>query len=410
LLVAATVLALGVSTSIGAVPAAATATALPDGVDQATYARMLAQIPLDAASDQIQRAAARPGAGHDGFVETSVDTNQRSVTVYWHGPLPADISQIIDTTRHQVTVKVASARFSLSELNAAVSAGMNISGATSGHRLADGSGIELDFDRSAKSVSANDLTARVGVPVQTGVAISARQTATCIPTGQPALPAPSRCDDQPLFWGGDVTINDNTGAECSTAFGVHNAAGRKYLLTAAHCSEDALGHRINGIPFSNGDLTQFMGNSVFVPGQHDAALIPTASGNRYYDGQGVDFPGADTHNSKRVVGWALVANGDEYCVSGAFGGVSCGWFVVAVDEGNLGPGCPGSGFAEVISTNGSFIEPGDSGGPVFALAGSGVVSARGVIDCSGFDSNGRDHVIFTPMSVVKADTGATVNT
>src|SRR6185437_601521 len=111
-------------------------------------------------------------------------------------------------------------------------------GFVSGVPLGDGSGISVLLAADAPAVS----FPRVGVPVH--VARSQRRgglTFTCAPgfagVTQPALPAPSRCDDRsPGFWGGDTIINNTAGTACSTAFGVHNPSGGLYMVTAAHCS------------------------------------------------------------------------------------------------------------------------------------------------------------------------------
>jgi hypothetical protein len=373
--------------------------------------RMMAQIPLDAAATQIQHAAATLGVRHDGFFETAVDADRHSLTVYWRGTVPRSIGQLIRSLAGpQVRISVVSTTYDLAQLSEALGKASHVPGFVSGAPLHDGSGISVILAASAPAVS----FPRVGVPVH--VARTPRRGRfmfTCAPgfpgVTEPALPAPSRCDDRsPGFWGGDVILNNTAGAACSTAFGVHDSRGNGYMVTAAHCSVKAEDTPpVNGISFTNGDVTQPMGRSIDAPGPHDAALIPTSAGNRYYDGPGIR--NGDTHNTKLVIGQGGTSVGDWLCESGAFGGVRCGLHVTDVNamesDGVLT-------FSGVAYASGPLVIGGDSGGPWFALAPRpGTVSARGVTSGTFFSpSNGNLEDTFTPMSVVTQDTGVTVNT
>jgi hypothetical protein len=372
---------------------------------------MMAQIPLDAAATRIQHAAAGLGVRHDGFFETAVDDHQHGLTVYWRGAVPINIRHLIRSlSSPQVHITVVSTTYDLAQLTEALGKASHLPGFMSGAPRHDGSGISVVLAANAPAVS----FPRVGVPLRVArVPRRGGYTSTCAPgfpgITEPALPAPSRCDDRsPGFWGGDVIINNTAGVGCSTAFGVHNSAGGLYMVTAAHCSvtvDDT--PPVNGITFTNGDGTQTMGTSVDAPGPHDAALIPTSSGDRYYDGNGIE--NGDTHNTKLVIGQGATSWGDMLCESGAFGGVMCGQRVTDINamesDGHLT-------FSGVAYASGPLVVNGDSGGPWFALGSqSGTVSARGVTS-GRFDSpsNGNLEDTFTPLSVVTQDTGVTVNT
>jgi hypothetical protein len=404
LLATTVVVAVGLSIGLGlADPATASPAAIPDGMSQAIYQQMMAQIPLERAADQIQ-AAATAGTGHDGFFDTWLNVDRGSVTVYWHGTVPADIARLINTLRSSVTIDVKPAQYSMAELTAAVRQGLTQPGAVSGHPLNDGSGIQLDFGRNAVPALLADS---VGVPVRTGLGGPVTLQATCVPTGTTALAAPSRCDDrQPGYWGGNVILNTAQNSFCSSAFGVHDGGGGLYLVTAAHCSENASGTPVNGITFTNGDRTQTVGSSLDVPGPHDWAVIATSSGNQYYDGPGINA--GDTHSTKRVVGQGGVSINQSLCESGAVGGVICGMVVEAI---NVTPaGDPWSGLTEARSTSGQFTIPGDSGGPYFSLAGTGIVTAIGIHQGLATDSSGVRVEVFTPISTMTNDSGLHVNT
>jgi hypothetical protein len=373
--------------------------------------RMMAQIPLDAAATQIQHAAATLGVRHDGFFQTAVDADRHRLTVYWRGTVPRNIGHLIRSLASpQVHITVVSTTYDLAQLSEALGKASHVPGFVSGAPLHNGSGIRVILAANAPAVS----FPRVGVPVQVArIPRRGRFMFTCAAgfpgVTEPALPAPSRCDDRsPGFWGGDVIINNTAGVACSTAFGVHDSRGNGYMVTAAHCSvtvDDT--PPVNGINFTNGDATQTMGNSIDAPGPHDAALIPTSSGNRYYDGPGIT--NGDTHNTKLVIGQLGTSRGDWLCESGAFGGVQCGLHVTDVNamesDGVLT-------FSGVAYASGPPVIPGDSGGPWFALASQpGTVSARGVTSGRFLSpSNGQLEDTFTPISVVTQDTGVTVNT
>ncbi|WP_157875801.1 chymotrypsin family serine protease [Peterkaempfera griseoplana] len=366
----------------------------------------MAQIPLDAAAEKIHNAAAKPGTGHNGLVNTRVDADHHTVTVYWHGAVPPDVARLVRRLRRTVSVTVVPARYDKEHLKAAVRRGLRMSGAVSGYPLVDGSGIQLDFAGHAAAPRAVSLNAELAVAVHTGHGGGpVTLQATCVFTGAPVLGAPSRCDDQPNYWGGNVIRNATTGDGCSTAFGMHDSSGRTYMATAAHCSENLSGTPVNGITFTNGDLTHSLGQSLDVPGSHDAALIAAPAGNEYYDGPGILH--GDTHNAKRVVGQQHVSVGDWLCESGAFGGVICG---IQVEATNVSPANDPWSDLVMATTGGTYTVGGDSGGPYFSLDGSSTVWARGIHEGLGKDSSGRTVEYFTDIYTLTNDTGATVNT
>jgi hypothetical protein len=191
---------------------------------------------------------------------------------------------------------------------------------------------------------------------------------------------------------------------------MHNpSSGLQYLATAAHCSSDPNENYVNGITFTNGDRTQTIGSSVFVPGLHDVALIRTSSaGNEIYTGASVKA--GDTHTAEPVVGQGGVSINESLCESGAVGGVSCDLIVEEIGVSPAWESFNSLTVAIPVDAVPHFTVPGDSGGPWFSLAGTGTVTARGITEGEANDDFGNPAEYFTPMTVLTHDTGAVVNT
>jgi hypothetical protein len=334
----------------------------PDGMSWRMYHLMQAQQPLDAAAAQIQALSAKPGPAHVGFFETKVEPSLGILTVYWHGPVPANAQRLISWLRAKVEIRVVKTRYSLAALNRAVLTAIHASRrVTGGWPATDGSGIDVGVRRtSARSAAslAAALRSRLGVPV-TAVPAGADQLQACaVPGSNTNLGPGSRCDDLENFWGGDVI--QSPFVFCTGGFGVHNSSGGEYLLTAAHCAYNGSGYA-NGITFHNGQTSgsvhyQLVGNITDVPGPHDAAVIPTGTGAQYYDGPGI-FNG-DTTNTKFVSGQQATSVGDSLCESGAFGGVLCGFIVRQLNVSLPDPDVPSQTWtALALATSGSGTSP-----------------------------------------------------
>ncbi len=207
-----------------------------------------------------------------------------------------------------------------------------------------------------------------------------------------------------------MIINQVHGEGCSTGFGVHSTVDSKtYMLTAEHCGND-------GDTFKNGQQSETLGPMYGENASHDDGAILASVGDAYYDGNGI--LDGDTHNTKLVAGQQSVNPGDWVCESGAAGGVVCNlqvprqngtnqtWTYCCDDHGdtlivfpmavtNKGSGGVGQGLPV----------PGDSGGPVFSLAGGNEVTAKGIA-VAGTDSQ----MGFMPISVISTDFKVMVNT
>jgi hypothetical protein len=398
---------LGVSSATGAAPEP-----IPDGMSTLDYHRMMAQIPLDNAAQQIRDTVVRPGAGHDGFTEIWVDADHNTVTVYWHGTVPADIQQLFAALGKHMTVNIAAARYSKAQLDDAVNhVQANTAGLSLGEivPMPDGSGLTVGVRGVMPNASTQQLFG-TDVAITVSHETGANQSQTCqIDGSNSTLTPPARCDDvRPGYWGGAVIIN---GAKyCTTGFGMHSTVdSRTYMATAGHCGQV-------GDSFQNGQEQQTLGtmthNNYWNSVRRDAGLIETDSGNAYYDGPGI-FNG-DTHNSKLVVGEQPSAIHDWVCVSGTKTGVICG-IQIAYLNVTTGPDQNGRtqvNMAYAKHTNGGPTLGGDSGGPVFSLAPNNKVMAKGIhhgTDVDPVTGIGTEE-LFTTIDWVSTDFKVTVNT
>lgn len=391
-----------------------TRSSLPDGMSWRTYHLMMAQAPLDAAATKIQALAARQGPAHRGFFETAVNDSRRVLTVYWHGPVPGTVRRLIGRLRSTVSIRVVQTRYSLAALNrdvlTAIRSGRKVTG---GWPLTDGGGIVLNVNSPNLRQVATAMRSRFGVPVMITPG-GADQPQTCAwPASNAHLGPGSRCWDLEPFWGGDV-IQSSYGNFCTGGFGVHNSTGGEYLITAAHCADNHHGY-VNGITFYNGQDPshwQVIGQITDVPGPHDLAVIPTGTGNRYYDGPGI-YNG-DTYGTKIVAGQQATSVGDWLCESGSFGGTLCDFQVQYLNASVPDDTYPSHIWTSLaLATSpilGNYPDLGDSGGPWFTLDGCCTrVWAKG-IHHGLYSTPSGFYDVFTPITVATSDLGVWVNT
>jgi hypothetical protein len=413
LLCAVAVIGLGL---LGGIPAATAASgkaagapvpraAIPHAMSALAYHRMIAQIPLDRAVTRIRAAVTRPGAGHAGFVEVWVNDDRHLVTVYWHGRVPADIQRLFASLRRGIGVRVAPARYSGAQLARAVSrvlharSGVHVTGAGP---LPDGSGIVADVAGPLPGAGAQRLFG-AGVAVHLVRVPPAAGNQSCVPNPGDTLSPPARCYDLQAYWGGAVIENVTASDGCSSGFGVHSTIdGKDYMLTAGHCGNV-------GDTIKNGNETATLGQITHRNLNHDDAMISTLSGNAYYDGPGV--LNGDTHNSKIVAGQQPTAIGDWLCVSGSRAGTICSVQVTCLNQVVTTGGFTSTRVAEARFRGGGQTLPGDSGGPLFSLAASNKVTAKGIHkglwpDCI----DGETDDMFQTIDWVSADFSVTVNT
>ncbi|GAA1763070.1 hypothetical protein GCM10009681_37670 [Luedemannella helvata] len=316
------------------------------GVPASVRDAMRAQVPLVAAANAIKAAVeATDQKGYAGIGLTG-----DHVTLWWKGRLPATVASAVSAARGVAPVVVATAAHSRTELRAAArTARAATAGSGAEIKLAaDGSGLLLAVDPKA----AAPATPTVDVPVKV--------------VRQARLKPRSRDDDTPLWRGGTIMWN---GPGCTAGFGVKDAAGATYILTAAHCGQvgstwtDGAGETIGTLTARNQP--------------HDVALISTpVAGNTVYTG------GINDEQQAVVSGSTEVYPGQLLCQSGRTmaantGGPMCNIEVRFhyTDEEDLVEATQLDGLEVAYS--------GDSGGPVYALGPDNTILAAGTLTRSG---------------------------
>jgi streptogrisin D len=349
---------------LAAAAAAATATALcisPASAARADHAvlidattllapadlhRMEQQRPLVAAASAVRWELER--RDYAGYAGISLD--ESAVALWWKGAVPASMRRVVAQASRSAPVQVHSAAYSMTELRSAAGrlrASWPGGDAVQAIKLkVDGSGLVVSVPSTALSVRAS--APDVGVPVDVVAEAPLEQT--------------SRDDDWAPWKGGATIVNPDQGTACTSGFGVRNGSA-SYILTAAHCGQagqrftDARGESIGTIGPRNQD--------------HDVELVPTSSVDGYV------YVGTPTDNVVvPVEGWGWTFVGEYLCQSGVtssreLGRPVCNLKVLFyyADREDL---------VEAEQTEGqTAARPGDSGGPIYSIAASGKLVAKG---------------------------------
>ncbi|MET7280516.1 hypothetical protein ABZS29_19925 [Kribbella sp. NPDC005582] len=321
--------------------------------------QMLAQRPLVEAADQLAKVAESPSL--QGFA--GITLAEDAVVLWWKGTPPAQIRQVVATTAKRAPVRIASAVHSKAELDRAARSIAAWQQQHPDHGIdvvknpGDGSGLVLGVrpTRRAANELGSTLQRRTGVPVR-------------VVAEEPLQPA-SRADDWSPWIGGARLWNQSAGAICTTGFGVKDAQGRPYILTAGHCGQP-------GQQFADGQ-GEYIGNMGAKHADHDVALIPTNA---------VDFQlyvgNSNDNLIQNVPYWGHVYVGQYLCQSGQtsageIGGPVCNIKVLFfyndredLVEGEQMDGQPAA-------------RGGDSGGPVYSRGDAGLIANGTVTRTAG---------------------------
>lgn len=330
---------------------------------------MLRQQPLVIAANNIRAEAER--GKYEGF--TGVAINDVVVELYWKGKLPSVMETAVKQAQRSAAVIVKKADYSRTELSEVVR------GLTEEMKS-----VDSPVDSIGVPVGPGSLVATTdGDPAVAAEwvrkRLSARASKLPVKGEREKKPAPTtRYDDTAPFAGGAAIINRDNGGRCTTAFGI-TAFGADHLLTAGHCGRD-------GSPFDNGLRTRFVGNATRENVWHDIMLIRAPSWNAMYDGKADSDGSGDGEFFKNVVGWEWPIAGQLICQSGSTSGAVCGLknssqfqFSYCDDSIYGGRECYGDLVVAQPKSGGTGSRHGDSGGPVFTLAGDGQVNAMGVV-------------------------------
>jgi streptogrisin D len=374
------------------------------GMTPAVKATMAAQDRAGHIVSAVQAVSAPAGSGLGGAV---LDGSR--LRVYWHGPVPAALTQVIDSANNNgVPTSVVSAPYTQAELRAEadrLSRQPLFTGTVPGHRALrvapkpDGTGIAAAMAGLPASMS--DAAALRTVP-----ALHSKVPVSFSRMGMPAFS--SRFVDSVPYYGGAFIQNGNTG--CTSGFGVTgNNGAATYIMTAAHCGAGTwTTGRVN---FSDGSYIQNTLGSTIAAGRdtgRDVELILTSAGGGLYWGSSINPPNGDVGSNTyvNVSGDATNLPGAVICQSGAYSGTQCNAQMISV--GNTITITPAENGVSRITNlvmaestdDAAFTGQGDSGGPVTSVAANGSVVGRGInsaVDsstsnrrtCKGYNYSGR---------------------
>jgi streptogrisin D len=369
------------------------------GVTPELLALMKVQQGLDELADDI-RAKSSSGTASSGLSSLVVEPERNMLRLYWHGAVPAAVTQSIAAARGRgMAVAVRPAPYTEAQLQAEVDRISMLrlwTGTATSQRVMtamprpDGTGIVVGV--GGLPAGTTPAQARRMVP-----ALDSTFPLT-VEVGAPVEPA-ARWLDSPAYWGGGYMqrwVNNQVVNHCSNAFGVTGDNGAaSYLLTAAHCGE---GQWRTGQIEAGGTIFQnIYGNTI--PGrdlQRDGAAIhtPAGAGAAVFHGRSVNPNNGDvgTNDALRVFGANGSVIGDIVCTSGSFSGTVCGARVTGTGPVVFDPPVNGVGrMPSMVNARHDSIAVagnGDSGGPVYSIRTSdsravarGVISA---IDLGGF--------------------------
>jgi hypothetical protein len=330
----------------GTVAGAATAVLAP-----ADLQRIERQRPLVAAASAVRWEIER--RDYDGYAGISL--GESDVDLWWKGPLPAAMRRVVVQASRSAPVRVRPAAYSMAELRAAAGH-VRANWPAGGDELqaikmkADGSGLIVSVPPAARRGAAVPTTAvpQIGVPV------------TVI--GEAGLEQTSRDDDRAPWKGGATIVNATRGSVCTSGFGVRNGTAN-YILTAGHCAQ--VGDRFQDAK------GEFIGNVGPRHQDHDVELVPTSSVDGY-----VYIGGRNDNVVAPVEGWGWTFVGEYLCqsgvsTSGELGRPVCNLKVLFyyADREDL---------VEAEQAEGQIaVRSGDSGGPIYSVAASGKLVAKG---------------------------------
>ncbi|WP_189081571.1 hypothetical protein, partial [Mangrovihabitans endophyticus] len=345
-----------------------------DVLSAADQARIDQQRPLVAAASKIRWEIERhPYAGYTG-----IELEDAQVALWWKGALPPRMATVVRAASAIAPVRVRAAAHSLAELRAAAARVREAQPQVDSIKFqVDGSGLVVGTHTDKAGAADKAGAGKAGAAeAASGTAASGTAgsalSASALSASAGAVPVtvvredpmrPVSRDDDWAPWKGGATIVDATrSTACTAGFGVRSG-GASYILTAGHCGQ--VGDRIQDA------RGEFIGNVGPRQQAHDVELIPTSSVDGYV------YIGTPTDNVVGLVqGWDWTFVGELLCQSGVtssreLGRPVCNLKVLFYydDEEDL---------VEAEQTEGqTAARPGDSGGPIYSVAASGKLIAKG---------------------------------
>jgi hypothetical protein len=252
----------------------------------------------------------------------------------------------------------------------------------------DGSALVVELEPRSVAEKQRDNYAAAGANPPARAAQILTEAALTVPVRVSvapgsARPAADRYNDSSPWNGGThwESWRDNQPRKaCTTGFGVHSGyPARSFVLSAAHCASLGDHARHSG---NTSHPTWYMGPIHSDQWQYDLLLIGSPGWNRIFDG------GPYTGYTKKVNSWGYYAGGELVCQSGKTSGTVCNIrsdysvdIIVNCATPDSDGDCGYTIYGVIRSTQidgATAVRPGDSGGPVFTLDGTGV-RAKGIV-------------------------------
>ncbi|MDN5764592.1 MAG: S1 family peptidase [Humibacillus sp.] len=325
------------------------------------------------------------GIGYAGMV---VSGERLSITMWWHGELPATVRKVVEDANDGVSVQVRPAERSISDIRRAVSRivaparidprilSANIEVLGTGEEQ-DGSGISVRYDAidSSQALPAPDEVRRV-LELVAGVPVLAANL------GSNAVWASRQDDTSPWYGGGMI---QNSGGKCSIGFaGSRNSDGGSVMLSAAHCSDWGQ----NSSYWYDGTGSELVATwpNISIVSALDSMSMKTQGGSfaRVFGG-GWSTQYGGYRYTLDVIGSFANHVGNKVCASGANSGEHCNLTITGTATAACGPNgniaCPA--WEAQNPSNDYAVVSGDSGGPLYQNTGQGNVRAQGIISYTG---------------------------
>jgi hypothetical protein len=329
--------------------------------DSSPFTVLEAQRPLEQLAHVVHDLART--AGVEGFGGTEFATTQRTLIVYWHGSVPAVVRDALNHKPAGYQFAIRQAGYSLAQLNQEIKRLLGAPQSSLAAKIVrigplnDYSGIVVGVDVGAVAAGAALPTVTSSIPI----------TVIQVPSGTPL----GRQNDSPAFWGG-ARLNLNGSGWCTTGFVFRNVfTGVQGITTADHCYENTT--------FTTGNNGYTVGTSGSCCHSVDTTVI---TGKSYGP---ITYTGAwNSGTAATVTGFGYASVNQYVCAGGSYSGEQCLARITAVNQtyNGLGPGY----FAQ--KDNGyPLAGHGDSGGPSYSYAGSGVVTAYGMVDQGEYAAN-----------------------
>lgn len=394
------------SATVDAAPAFKPSSSPVPGVSDQTWTNMQRQQPLVTAANIIADA----GESQPDWLGVSIEDDH--VDLYWKSKtLPPAVNSAVGRARAVAKVSVKKSKYSRRELHdMAIAIVTDASTEVNEITLPVGKD-SLSLHTEADPAVVKDRV-RKKVDVETDVQRSPRPSQT------------SRYSDSAPYAGGAGIARKsgkNAYTWCTAGWGVTSSVKRvrptntPALVTAYHCGLSS--------DWMTRDAKTRIGASGKTNGEHDLQLVSAPSiANRIYDGGNEDQ--SSSQFFKGVVGWDRTSPGEMVCHSGIAGGTQCDWkntkeFEDIWWEQDGLQRHARNDLVRAVSTS-QEAQLGDSGGPVFTLAGDtprinnfsqglalqGQVTAKGIVSARKNDGKSHYmmyqdfHTIYKDLSVV----------